>query len=239
MKELRIVSYNVQHFLNFYSRKITFDPFAETIREMNPDIIGLQEINGALDGSAEYRPQAMIMGEMLGYNYYFAEAIKFGGIKPYGVALLSKYPVISAENHHIPDPEPRKYNGYYETRTVLKARIDIGEEKPLLVLVSHFGLNPDEHELCSQSAISHIENERCVLMGDFNMRPDNPLICNIRARIHDTADELGENVLSFPSDKPVEKIDYIFTSPDITVRHADIPATVVSDHRPYICDVTV
>lgn len=39
---------------------------------------------------------------------------------------------------------------------------------------------------------------------------------------------------SFPSDVPEIKIDYIFTSPDIKALAADIPADIVSDHRPHI-----
>ena len=44
--------------------------------------------------------------------------------------------------------------------------------------------------------------------------------------------------ISFPSDMPDRKIDYIFVSPDITVSDADIPPVVASDHRPYIATVS-
>ena len=55
----------------------------------------------------------------------------------------------------------------------------------------------------------------------------------------DTADLFDEDKLSFPSDKPDRKIDYIFVSSDIEVENADIPPIVASDHRPYIAQVNI
>ena len=55
----------------------------------------------------------------------------------------------------------------------------------------------------------------------------------------DTAELFTENLLSCPSDIPTMKIDYIFTSHDLKVLSADIPADVVSDHRPYIAELEI
>ena len=74
-------------------------------------------------------------------------------------------------------------------------------------------------------------------MGDLNVRPDNPLLLPIRERMKDTADLFDEPKMSFPSDAPTRKIDYIFVSPDIEVVSADIPAVVASDHRPHTATV--
>ena len=74
-------------------------------------------------------------------------------------------------------------------------------------------------------------------MGDFNLMPDSPLLDPIRARMKDTADVFTSPKLSFPSDNPYRKIDYIFVSHDIKIVSADIPAIVASDHRPHIAEV--
>ena len=74
-------------------------------------------------------------------------------------------------------------------------------------------------------------------MGDFNVTPDNPLLAPIYARMRDTAEAFDEPKLSWPSDAPTEKIDYIFVSPDAKVIAADIPAIVASDHRPHIAQI--
>jgi endonuclease/exonuclease/phosphatase family metal-dependent hydrolase len=119
----------------------------------------------------------------------------------------------------------------------LKATIDVGSG--LNVLVSHFGLNPDEHKNAVEAVVSNISKERCVLMGDFNMEPDNPTLNPIAQKLCDTAQKFSAPKLSHPSDVPSIKIDYIFVSEDIKVQCADIPEIISSDHRPHIATIEI
>lgn len=231
---MKIMTFNTQHCLNFLEQKIDFDIMADTIKKCDADIIGLNEMRGECLSVNDYANQTAILSRLTGIkNYYFAEAIKFGGIKPYGNALLSKLPILSAETVIIPDPSPKSYDGYYETRCVLKAKL----QGDITVLISHFGLNPDEQENAVKTILQNIEPQKCILMGDFNMTPDNALLDPIRARMVDTSRYFSEPKLSFPSDKPDRKIDYIFVSRDIEVISADIPAIVASDHRPHTATI--
>ena len=232
--QIKMMSYNTQHCLNFITREIDFDMVADTIKRCGADVVGLQEMFG--EGTDPgFVAQTKIIAEKLGFYYYFAKAIDFGEHNPYGIALVSRYPITSAEVVFIPDPQVRKYDGYYETRVLLKATIDAGGG--LNVLVSHFGLNPDEHENAVQTVISNLPEKRCVLMGDFNMEPDNPILDPIMRRLYDTAQNFSSPKLSFPSDTPTVKIDYIFVSKDLKVQYADIPEIVSSDHRPHLATI--
>jgi len=231
---IKIMSYNTQHCLNYVTREIDFDIMVDTIKKCGADIIGLQEMRDESE-AADYDAQAKIMAEKLGFHYYFAEAIRFSGKNPYGNALISRYPIKKAETILIPDPEIKKYDGYYETRCLLKAEIEVGGG--LNVLVSHFGLNPDEHENAVKTVIQNLPEGKTVLMGDFNMQPDNELLNPIREKLYDTADKFETELFSFPSDVPDRKIDYIFTSNDLKVIDADIPALVSSDHRPHLAKI--
>ena len=233
--KIKVMSYNTQHCLNFMTREIDFDIIADTIKRCGADIIGLQEMRDQ-GPDAAYQAQTRILAEKLGYpNYYFAEAIRFGGTNPYGNAIISRYPIKSAETILICDPEVKKYDGYYETRCLLKAVIDVGSG--LTVLVSHFGFNPDEQENAVETVVSHIPGEHCVLMGDFNMEPHNPILGPVVQRLQDTAHNFSAPKCSFPSDTPQVKIDYIFVSKDIPVRSADIPPIISSDHRPHVAEM--
>ncbi len=226
---MKIMSFNTQHCKNYVEQKIDFEIMADAIRQINPDIVGLQEMRGQ-GASPEYADQVKILSERSGMNhYYFAEAIRFQGINPYGNGLLSKFHLLQTETIPIPDPNPRKYNKLYETRCLLKAVLQDG----ITILNCHFGLNPDEAENAVQTVLKHLPNQRCVLMGDFNLRPENPLLNPIREKMNDVSEKFKEPLLSFPSDNPNRKIDYIFVTPDVEVLQADIPAIVASDHRPH------
>lgn len=234
--KLTLMSFNVLHCMNYITKEIDFDAFAAEIRKHNADIIGLNEMRDQ-GTHPEYQAQARILAEKLGYYYYFAEAIKFQGTNPYGNAILSRYPIVNAETILIPDPEVRAYKGYYETRCVLKAKIDVCDG--LNVFVTHFGLNPDEHENAVKTVVANVKDEKCVLMGDFNLKPDSELLQPIFAKMYDTASLFTEELMSWPADEPTIKIDYIFTSHDLKVVSADIPADVVSDHRPHVAVIEI
>ena len=107
----------------------------------------------------------------------------------------------------------------------------------LNVLVTHFGLNPDEQQNAVNTVIANLPGEKCVLMGDFNMRPENERLIPLYERLFDTAERFDEPKLSFPSDNPKGKIDYIFTTKDVQVLSADIPTIISSDHRPHIATI--
>lgn len=232
--KINLMSYNTQHCLNYLTQKIDFDIMIDTIKKCNADIIGLQEMRDE-GPDPQYRAQAKILAEALGYHYYFAEAIRCSGENPYGNAIISRYPIKSAEKVPIPDPEIKKFDGYYETRCLLKASIDV--DGGLNVLVSHFGLNPDERENAVETVLSNVSEDRCVLMGDFNMESDDPTLEPIKKKLYDTAQKFSGPKLSFPSDAPTIKIDYLFVSKDLKVQSADIPAIVSSDHRPYVATI--
>ena len=239
--QLTVMSYNVQHCRNYISGVINYDAVAEIIQKYNADIIGLNEIRG--EGPLEgYDAQAQLLADRLGYYYYFAKAIDVGGENPYGNALLSRFPIVDAQTIPVPDPEtPAVPGGPYETRCLLKAASSLpgsAEDGSLLTLcVTHFGLNIDEQENAAATVLANISQEKCILMGDFNITPDNPLLAPIRAQLYDTAALLPEHTLSFPSDKPEIKIDYMFTSNDIRVKEAQIPPELTSDHRPYVITI--
>ena len=230
---MKIMSFNTQHCSNYVTKRIDYPIMAKAIKTCFADIVGLNEMRdkGEIE---DFDAQTAELARLTGLeHYYFAKAIEWRGSNPYGNGLLSRYPIISAETIMVPDPAEKKYSGHYETRCLLKARLECG----ITVLVIHFGLNPDEQKNAVDTVLEHLEEERCVLMGDFNVTPDNDILAPIRARMKDTADAFGGQRLSFPSDEPTMKIDYIFVSPDIEVREADIPAIVASDHRPHTAEI--
>ena len=184
----------------------------------------------------DYENQTSVLSELSGLeNSYFGKAIMIQGENPYGNAFLSKYKILSAETIPVPDPEPRTGNRYYETRCLVKVKLEGG----ITVLVIHFGLNSDEQKNAVDTVMRHIEKEKCILMGDFNVTPEDKVLDPIRACMTDTADYFEKPLMSYPSEAPDRKIDYIFVSKDVEVVSADIPAVMESDHRPYVAEINI
>ena len=230
---MKIMSFNTQHCLNFIERKIDFEIMAKAITEQGADIVGLNEMRG--EGvDPDYTPQVDKLAELTGMPYFFfAPAIYVENKGLYGNGFLSRIPIIKAENIPIPDPQVKKHGCNYETRCILKAELEGG----ITVLVTHFGLNPDEQKNAVKTVIENLADERCILMGDFNVTPDDPVLEPIRRRMIDTAEVFMGKKLSFPSIEPKVKIDYIFLTPDLAVSSADIPCVVASDHFPHTATV--
>ncbi len=235
---LRLMSFNIQHGYDYASKSgIHLEKMAEVIRALDPDIVGLNEVRGR-GRSAEYTAQAEELGALLGYHAWFGRSIYVGGTEPYGNAVLSKLPILSAAVHAIPDPIPRGKS--VESRSILRAEFELGgqRDRRFAVYVSHFGLSQAEHEHAVSTAVTLLCEEPLpfALMGDFNMVPEDPLLTPLFDALHSTSPHT-DGQLCFPSDAPDEKIDYIFVSQKVRVCSAAIPAVIASDHRPIYADI--
>ncbi len=229
---MKLMSFNTQHCLNYVTRAIDFEVMAEAVKACDADIVGLNEMRDG-DTHPEFLRQTEILSGLTGLSHHvFARAIDLPeGL--YGNGLISRYPIERAKVISVPDPATRVAGKHYETRCLLKVKLANG----LTVMVIHMGLNPDEQENAVATVAKHLEAEKCVLMGDFNVNPDDPVLAPIRERMKDTAEVFAEPLLSFPSDRPKRKIDYIFVTPDVEVVAADIPSIVASDHRPHTAEI--
>lgn len=253
---LKVMSYNIQSGRNFGKLPSrSFDWQIETIRNVAPDIVGLQEVGkhpsaGFPLYEMEGYPTEYFAKE-LGMYSYFAPTFLVEGKYPYGNAILSKYPIKNVKKVMIPDPIRRGGSGRYETRNVLVAEIDVLDG--ITVLVSHFGLEEEEKINAVQTVVDIIKGLKTpvLFMGDLNMKPDDKILRPIFDVISDTAN--GTSVpLTWPSDvdkttgisekqpeREVRKIDYIFASSQFNTKKIQTIQSKASDHLPYIVDFEI
>lgn len=243
---IRLITYNIQHCRDYIKSTrenkeyIDFDLIADAIKSQNADVVVLNEVRDR-GTHPDYKAQAQILAEKAGFkHYFFGEAIRFAMMLPYGNAILSKYPVLKNEVIKIPDPLVKDEDAYYETRCIIRSEICV-KDKEITVFGTHIGLAKKEKENAVKTLTNLIDKCKTpfVLMGDFNMEPHNEILRPIYERMNDSGDFFGNSKLSFPSDKPDIKIDYIFVSKDIEVIYSDIPDIVAADHRMHICDIKV
>jgi endonuclease/exonuclease/phosphatase family metal-dependent hydrolase len=206
---MKIMTFNIQHGLVWTKNEIKLGTFARYIKNQDPDFCGLNEVRGKGVSDPEYTNQAAKIGAAADYNNYFGQSVKIGGTEPYGNALLSKTPLKSAETVKIPDPDTDEW---FEPRSVIKAVTEIGG-KDICLLVSHFGLSDPEKENAVKTVCELLENITMpvVLMGDFNMTPDDPKLLPIKQRMNDADDKAVRKAQNtFSTYDPQCKIDYIF-----------------------------
>lgn len=248
--KLNVLTYNIAGGRDYNNapEKAVFHPDAclAVIRELDPDIVGLNEVDYNLPRSEKMK-LAKYLGDALGYYSYFAPAVCWApGL--YGNAFLSRYPILSAETILVPDPGDRSEPVYFETRCVLHAVVD-APETPIDVFVTHFGLAKLEQANSVVTLFNLARNAKypVVLMGDFNVLPDNPLLDPIRTILRCTDDLLPAGTHSFPSHdgvmakhrdgtfEPYQKqlIDYIFVSDDWKIGTPEVVDRHASDHKPY------
>lgn len=230
---MRLMTYNIQSCRDAFG-KLDPEKSIDVIREYNPDILALNEVRVKTSDVA-YMDQAQYFCEKLGMHMYFAKAIDYLGGE-YGVALLSKYPIVEACALPVPPLPENKRKPRYEDRVLLKARVDC-DGQMLGVYVSHYGLSDEERENAVALTLSQLENEKdpAVFMGDLNMKPDDRLIQRLCAVLTDTAKDAAfftHHALCL-----TQKIDYIFIKGNLRCESTFAPHRCGSDHLPVIANV--
>lgn len=226
---MKIMTFNIQHCYNFLLKEIDYEILSSEIKSLDLDVVGINEIYGS--NESIYGNQVEKLAKMSGYNYYyFAKAFdhKDG---PYGNAIFSRIPFESAETIIITSPLVKKNPyGYYEDRCLLVANLANG----IKIIVTHFGLNEDEIEKEVSVLLEHLDDKKCIFMGDLNVSYENKLIAPLTEILNDASENFCQNVMTWPSDNPQVKIDYIFVSKDLVVKDAFILKKIISDHLAHV-----
>jgi endonuclease/exonuclease/phosphatase family metal-dependent hydrolase len=209
---------------------IDLERVARLIRELDPDVVALQEIDSAVERSSRV-DQASRLGELTGMHSVFGAFFDYQGGR-YGMALLSKLPVESYANHWLPEGT--------EPRTGLAARIRLDSGQEVIVVGIHLYRTP-EQRLAQASGLVDIyrdEDTPVILAGDFNSLPGSDVLALLRR--HWQVPDKGADRLTYPSDAPQREIDYIMYRPADrfeVVEHRVIDEPLVSDHRPVLIEL--
>ncbi|MFA7672359.1 MAG: endonuclease/exonuclease/phosphatase family protein [Clostridia bacterium] len=237
--DIRLMTYNICSGLSYgKDRKRDLAQCADVVKQYSPDILSMNEVHYNI-GFSGFAKQAEELNKLLGYKYmYYGKA---GTIKEgyQGNALFSRFPISSVHTVLVDEPSVKDEETYYEQRSFIDSTIDVSDG--LRVIVTHFGLAKGErkNELDLLMPIFRENMKPLVFMGDLNVQPEDTQLKLISKILKDTSDISSETYLTFPSDVPERKIDYIFISHDIAVRSVTVPSTTASDHLPYIADISL
>ncbi len=225
---MRFMTYNIHQGFGT-DGNLNMEALAEAIEAEEPDVIALQEvsrgwlINGSVD-TLEW------LSQRLGMPYVWGPAAD----SAWGNAVLSRYPLTGVEHHSMPNNDDLIMD-----RGFLWIEIDTSMGTRLRVIATHFHSGEGDSDLRLPQAFAILKRwqneERTVLLGDFNARPDSPEVQAIlQAGFEDTLVEAGADGdgYTYASDDLVERIDYIFVTPDLSAQDFSVRLTQASDHLP-------
>lgn len=158
---LKVMTYNV-HIGEDKNGTSNLLRLLESIRKVDPDVIGLQESDMARIAFSNM-DLVRFLAENLDMYYYYGPKTVSG---VYGVATLSKYPIESAETYFMP-------SGTHSHRVITRTDLRIGPDL-IPFYNTHFGLNlTTEREPQAQYVSDLLSGMTDIfVVGDFNTKDD-------------------------------------------------------------------
>lgn len=222
---LRFMSYNIHHGEGM-DGKMDIERIGKLIIGVNPEVVGLQEIDSVVNRSGNIDIMKML-SEQTGMHATFGYSILHDGGK-YGNGMLTREKPVAVRKIALP--------GAKEARTALI--VELGK---YVVVNTHLSLT-DEERLESvkiiTDAVKHYDKP-VILMGDLNARPESAPIEFLQKDWQILSDI---KKFTSPSVTPRSTIDYImgYTANGETYakyRNEVIEEKVASDHRPLFVDI--
>jgi endonuclease/exonuclease/phosphatase family metal-dependent hydrolase len=246
--DLRVVTYNIQAGAGM-DRRFDVERQIEALRTLDADIIGLQEVDVHWSGRSQWRDLASEIADGLGMRVFYAPIYDLEPLvegaprRQFGIAVLSRYPILHAENHwitrlstQVPNPQPEPAPGFPEiVVNVSGAHVH--------VYGTHLDYRAEPTVRQMQVAdmleiMSKEQGQRQILLGDLNARPTAPELAPLWGYLTDAWLAAGAGPdLTYPASAPDRRIDYVTVSPRLTVRSVRVPYTLASDHLPVVADL--
>jgi endonuclease/exonuclease/phosphatase family metal-dependent hydrolase len=227
-RPLVVVTYNIEG----HDELIDGDhaaKIAETIRQLKPDIVGLQEVHRGT-WQVRFHDQYETIRRLTGMNGFFGRGYtNFGG--HFGNAILTRGEIVAATVHPLPS--------YGEPRSVLEAVLRI-DGATLSIYVTHLtawgAINRKSRDEQLQCLARHVRTSPYpyLLMGDLNAPPDASELMTFQKL--DAAQLCGADIkITHPGTK--RRLDYIFADYGWRVAGTRVVATGSSDHYPLVAQL--
>jgi endonuclease/exonuclease/phosphatase family metal-dependent hydrolase len=234
-RTIRVATYNI-HRCRGMDGRTNPERIADVIRQIEPDVIALQEVVGAGHRSGG---QAEELGALLGMGWVMASARHLRG-SLFGNVVLSRLPI--------------RYHAQYdlswktcEPRCCQRVDVEIGGDTLRLYNV-HLGtaILERRHQASRLSAIVHdrrVDPPKIVL-GDFNewMKGLATAMLNERLQSIDLRAHLRTR-RTYPGMFPMVHLDHIYYDGQVEVVKLELPRTrlslMASDHLPLVAELRV
>jgi endonuclease/exonuclease/phosphatase family metal-dependent hydrolase len=227
---LKVMTYNIKH-----GEVSSLESIASVINGQSPDIVLLQEVDVLTNRSGRV-DQAARLGQLTGMYHSFQPALLSYDGGQYGLALLSRYPIVSSQR--IP------LRSTAEQRILALMEVELDPEHVISVGISHFA-NTTASERQNQAddvKAALAGRALAVFGGDLNASPSEACITSLRQQLTDAWTRGGSgNGYTHDARFPTKRIDYLMLGPSwiAPVQASVVGASSQSDHRPVVATLTL
>jgi endonuclease/exonuclease/phosphatase family metal-dependent hydrolase len=225
---ITVMTYDLNYGFNTKG-KLNIDEIAKTIEVNRPDVLALQEVsrgwvtNGRLD-MLEYLSHRLQMPYVYG-----ATADQF-----VGNAILSRYPIIAFVRQSLPQGQEITRPGF------IAALVDLGTER-IKVIDTQFATGQTASPTRQDESQAIIDFwggvDSTLLMGDFAAQSTTPEMGKLSQDRLVDASATKSVLTTFPYTRAVDRLDYIWTSPDLRANDVAVMASTASDHLPLVATI--
>ncbi len=221
------MTYNIRHGLTTKNQG-NLSRVSQLIQANKADVVALQEIDSVTVRSLG-RNQTKQLAKATGLKSVYAKAVseKRGS---YGLAILSRYPIIASQIVQLPLPEDGA------PRILLCAYIEFPNEKTVRFCTAKLDPHSSQNRTAQAAIITALLKESIqpvVWAGDFHSHTDDPIVRQM-ARYWRYAGITSQQVI-FPD--LASRFDYILTRPNDELQELSyrvVPEKRTSDHYPVI-----
>jgi endonuclease/exonuclease/phosphatase family metal-dependent hydrolase len=253
---MRVATFNILNGRVPTDQHVDLDGFRRSIRQLDPDVLALQEVDRnqlrsdhadltAIAAEAMDAPEHRFVAALAGgpgATWVAATGEEQPDAAAYGIALLSRYPVHGwriVRLPPVPVPVPMRFSGRRrpelvrdEPRVAVVADVE-SPEGPVTVVNTHLSFIDWWNGRQLRRLMSEFADDSgaLVLMGDLNMEPDRTgRITRMRSAVAAT---------TFPNDAPRQQIDHVLMRGPVRSTGGESVRLPVSDHRALTAELTL
>jgi endonuclease/exonuclease/phosphatase family metal-dependent hydrolase len=251
---VRIATFNILHGHSTEDDRVDVDRLATAVKALDADVLGLQEVDRDQPRSLGADLTAVAAEAMGAVDSQFVAALagtpggtwmaatgeEQPGSAAYGIALLSRFPVVSWRVVRLPTLRGRGPVWFRDSRRaamvrdeprVAVAAVIEGPDGPFTVATTHLSFVPFWNSWQLRRLVGSLTGTRepLVLLGDLNMEP-------AQAARTSGLRPLASG-LTFPSGTPTRQLDHILARGPLRASGpAEAPLLPLSDHRALVVD---